>query len=395
MRKKIEELEAKIRRLEEELGKTKKALQNTKISCFPCIAKENKINIQDRLFTILDCLPAWIILLEPGGCIRFANQKFRQKFGNNLKKPCYLLLKECSQACIYCPAREVVKEKVPFEIEFKTLDERVYQLFAYPFKDIDGTDLVLELGIDITEKKMLELENIRNHQLAALGEVAASIAHEINNPINGIINYAQILLDENISSHISGISEKMLKEGNRIASIVKNMLLLSKDTKGEKKEFSLTDILYDTLELLEPQFEKEGIEIKTEIHERISKILGNQQQIRQVFLNLLTNARDALNERFPGIHPEKWVKISAQPCCDHGEMMTRVIFYDQGIGVPPERLEKIWIPFFTTKPGNKGTGLGLSICSNIMKEHNGQIDFESVYKQFTKVSLLFPANLKD
>ncbi|NUM35787.1 MAG: PAS domain-containing protein [Candidatus Brocadiae bacterium] len=389
MRKKLEELQNRIGELEKELEYTKNALSKTQIVCFPCIARKH--NIQERLFTILDCLPAWIILLEPGGSIRFANQQFRKKFGNNLKNPCYLLIKECNQACSHCPAREVVKQKVPFEIEFQAPDNRTYQLYAYPFTDIDGSNLVLELGIDITEKKLLELENIRNHQLAALGEVAAGIAHEINNPINGIINYAQILLDEDKGL---GIVEKIIKEGNRIASIVKNMLFLAKDTKGEKREFFLSDILYDTLELVQSQFQKEGIEVRTNIHDRLSSIWGNQQQIRQVFLNLLTNARDALNERFVGLHPEKWIEIAAQPCTNNGQPMIKVVFYDQGIGVAEDCLEKIWIPFFTTKPGSKGTGLGLSICSNIMKEHNGQIQFESVYKKFTKVSLYFPADIK-
>ncbi len=232
----------------------------------------------------------------------------------------------------------------------------------------------------------------QREKLASLGEMAAGVAHEINNPVTGITNYAQMLLEKGIGDTddrelLASISE----EGNRIADIVRNLLTFARQEKQEHASNRLDDILDASLHLLGKTLQNDGIKLVREMPADLPNVLCRAQQIQQVFINLLTNARDALNEKFRGVNPEKTVRISAEVVEREGHKMVRTEFYDNGCGIAAEVLPKIFDPFFTTKGVKDGTGLGLSVTYGIVKDHQGEIFVESVVGQHTRFTVELPA----
>lgn len=227
--------------------------------------------------------------------------------------------------------------------------------------------------------------------LATLGELAAGVVHEINNPINGIINYAQILVDDiKLAEKDATIAQRIIKEGQRIAAMLANFLSFAHARSAEKTYSHLYAILADTLALVGRQFDRDGIMLNMRVATRLPRIFANSQQIEQVFLNILHNARYALNMKYPGADTGKRLDILAEPVSVHGTPHIRVTFHDHGVGIPAGMLQKVLEPFYSTKPAGLGTGLGLSISQSIVVEHGGSLIIESVEGEFTKVHVLLP-----
>ena len=237
---------------------------------------------------------------------------------------------------------------------------------------IDGATYLVGVGIDITEKRALEAETMRAAHLAALGELAAGVAHEINNPINGIINYGQMLIDEAEEQGRSDrIPRRIIKEGDRVAVIVKNLLSFARDAKEEHIPDLIHEILADGLSLVERQILKDGIHVKVDVTSDLPRVRARRQQTQQVILNILSNARYALNQKYPGAHKDKVIEIRGEVTRGDGRKVVRLRFRDLGTGIPMTYLDKICDPF--GRPRGEGTGLGLSISYGIMKDHNGRL----------------------
>jgi PAS domain S-box-containing protein len=262
-----------------------------------------------------------------------------------------------------------------------------------PVIDIAGrvSGLVLSL-IDVTDNIVLYGELMRADHLASIGKLAAGVAHEINNPINGIINYAQILLNrsgqENMEKDIAG---RIIKESDRIAGIVSSLLSFSRDNKGAKAPVYVEEILDDSLALTEIQLKKKGIKINIDVPHDLPRIFANKQQIEQVMLNMINNSRYALLEKYPQDHNDKIIGISGKKIIKGGGHYVRIIFYDNGTGIPREIQGKITDPFFSTKPEGEGTGLGLSISHGIVMDHQGSFKIESREGEFTRIIIDLPA----
>ncbi len=246
-----------------------------------------------------------------------------------------------------------------------------------------------------TEKKEkeLEAEAIRNNQLISIGEIAAGVAHEINNPINSVINLAQILLNEyNPESSKFDIAERIIKEGDRIADIVSNLLSFAHGNREkEKKPVNLSEIISDTLALAQAQIRKEQIQLRVDIPLNLPQIIANPQQLQQVFLNLIINARYALNQKYSGAHENKILEILSEELTINKCPYVRVIFQDRGTGMPANEIEKVLNPFYSSKP----TGLGLSISHGIINDNGGYIKIESSEDKFTRVIIDLPAYGKE
>jgi len=245
------------------------------------------------------------------------------------------------------------------------------------------------------ERKRAEAEVMRAGHLASLGELAAGVAHEINNPINGIINYAELLIKRGIQDATEqDIAGRIIKEGDRIANIVRSLLSFARDTREEKHPVRIHAILSDTLALTEAQLLKDGIHLQTDFPDNLPFLFAQPQQIEQVFLNLISNARHALNQRYAGEHAGKILNIRGLHIAENQRHYVRIVFYDRGTGIPDDIRDKIMNPFFSTKPSNMGTGLGLSITHGIVSDHNGKIIIESSPGNFTKVIVDIPAHVK-
>ena len=250
---------------------------------------------------------------------------------------------------------------------------------------------VIEINQDITDSVRLQEHSVRAGQLVALGELAAGVAHEINNPINGIINYAQILLNSSAEgSREQDISQRIQREADRIATIVKELLFFSRDGGQETVLVDLREALDETLTLARKQLEKEGVTLEIDIPAGIAPIPSHGHQVQQLILNLISNARHALAEKFPTRDPEKKLTISSNQVHDWGRPILRMLVRDQGAGIPKELLPKVLNPFVTTKPAGVGTGLGLSISHEIVRKHGGLIEISSEHGQYTQVMVEFP-----
>lgn len=243
---------------------------------------------------------------------------------------------------------------------------------------------------DITEKVALQVETMRTAHLLSLGEVAAGVAHEINNPINAIINYAWILLRRGQEGEAHEIPNGILKQARRIADIVRDLLLFARGGKKDKQLVHVSEILADSLRLMESEMRHDGIQIMIAMPADLPEITADPQEIQQVFMNMISNARFALNQKYPESNEEKRLHINAQRLAIDQSTYVRIAFHDRGVGVPASIIDKVREPFFSTKPKGKGTGLGLSISDGIIRNHGGNLVIESVEGEFTNVIVNLP-----
>lgn len=244
----------------------------------------------------------------------------------------------------------------------------------------DVEELFIATIRDLTDEKLRKSEALRAGQLAAIGELAAGVAHEINNPINGIINYTQILLDNAEGKYDETDKDfmaRIIKEGERIAHIVGNLLSFARQRDDVIEELYIKEIIEDSVSLLMHQMQKNGIHLSVDIGSDVKPIQGNPQQLQQVIVNLLTNAIYALNERYPETNEKKRLEIRCRQKEAMGKEYVSISITDWGVGIPQDKIERIFDSLFTTKPPGKGTGLGLSISRGLVRDHHGHLSVES------------------
>ena len=266
-----------------------------------------------------------------------------------------------------------------------------YLLTISPLDYFEGNvGAALLLARDLTEEEQMKAEALRAAQLASIGELAAGVAHEINNPINGIINYAQILKD--ILPQDLGLEylDNIVKEGKRIATITSNLLDFSRKREESPEPVNVNKLLQHCLELVSHQFSKDGIDIQMDLDENLPDIFCNPQQIQQVLFNVLSNARYALNERYPEFNPEKLLRIKIRTIERCAKQYVRLAITDQGTGIKHDILDRLMDPFFSTKPSGQGTGLGLSISHGLIKDNGGYFKINSEWGSHTTITIDLP-----
>jgi signal transduction histidine kinase len=263
----------------------------------------------------------------------------------------------------------------------------------------DGKPLgVLGVSRNITARKQAEQTRLaleaklrQSQKLESIGTLASGIAHEINNPLTGIINYADLVERRIEDPQLREYARGIMSEGNRVAEIVRGLLSFARQETAERRRASMPDVVRATLELIGSVLKRDLIRIEEDVAARLPAVSCSPQQIQQILINLLTNARDALNRRYPGSHDDKLVRISVHVVNRDGAAWVRTTVEDHGTGVPADLIARIFDPFFTTKPRDMGTGLGLSISYGIAKEHGGQLFAESEEGRYTRFHLDLPA----
>ena len=252
--------------------------------------------------------------------------------------------------------------------------------------------------LDLTERRRLEQERLamasrlRNTQkLESIGTLAAGVAHEINNPLNGVMNYTQLLLDESEpGTRAANYLGEVMHETQRIATIVKNLLQFSRQERQYRSLADPATLVQDTLDLVKAVMRNDQIILQVSVPRSLPGIRCHNQQIQQVIMNLLTNARDALNERYTGYHDNKIILVSGQAMTIEGAEWVRLTVADHGAGIPEAVRERVFDPFFTTKGRDRGTGLGLSISLGMVQEHGGRLWFETQPGEGTQFHLDLP-----
>lgn len=267
-----------------------------------------------------------------------------------------------------------------------------YHLTISPLVDKQqNTHALLLRARRLSREESVNVETIRTAQLAAIGELAAGVAHEVNNPINGIINFAQLLLDDAGDDPLqTELLDRIVKEGERIATIIDSLLSFSRDSGDQLEQIDFRDVITDCLSLVNHQLSTDGIRVETDLSAQPCLITGNFLQLQQVIFNIINNSRFALNERYTEPSHGKKVKIICKPAESANGRVIRVVVKDTGTGIPQGILDKLFEPFFTSKPRGQGTGLGLSISYGIINNHGGTFSVDSILNQFTDMIIEIP-----
>jgi len=253
-----------------------------------------------------------------------------------------------------------------FESQFYRKDGEVRTIsitYSTPQKDEE----VLCLIRDVTDQKMLQEQLIQSEKMSAIGQLVSGVAHELNNPLAGISAFAQLLLAEKrFPPDQRTAAETIYSEARRASRIVQNLLTFARQHKAEKVPTAINQVLDDTLELRGYELRVRGIDVRREYDESLPDTMADAHQLQQVFLNLITNAEQAMEQR-DGHHHRLTVRTR------RNADSIRIEIEDTGAGIPANLIERIFNPFFTTKPTGSGTGLGLSISLGIVREHEGRI----------------------
>jgi len=268
-----------------------------------------------------------------------------------------------------------------FTIEIHSNDEmgmlaRAFNSMAQEIKQykekMDNWTRALE---DEVQKKTVEIlkaqeQFINTEKLASLGRMAAGVAHELNSPLTGIVTFAHLILKRTPPENEQDIEdlEVIIDQANRCSKIIKGLLGFSRRTSAEKVFVNINQLTESTISMVRNQAKFHNIKFKLNFDSNPPQVSVDPNQIQQVFLNLLLNAADAINDR-----GEITVATRVTNDAVSGKSYVEIEFTDNGPGIPEEHLGKIFEPFFTTKSLGKGTGLGLAVSYGIIKKHNGTI----------------------
>jgi signal transduction histidine kinase/ActR/RegA family two-component response regulator len=218
--------------------------------------------------------------------------------------------------------------------------------------------------------KATQAQLIQSEKLSAVGEFVAGVAHELNNPLTSVIGFAELLKEVDLHPKHHSYLQYIVKSTERCHKIVQGLLSFARQHPPERTLLNVNEMIGGVLEILAYELRTSNIEVHREFDQGLPKILGDCHQFQQVILNILNNARQALENQPPPHH----LRIVTESNGTH----IRVLIEDNGPGIPADHLTKIFDPFFTTKPTGKGTGLGLSLCYGIIREHSGSISAQSL-----------------
>jgi hypothetical protein len=272
-----------------------------------------------------------------------------------------------------------------YKLHTATLANRslVVNIALAPLQDAQGQTGALVVLEDVTTRISLEEQLQQREKLSSIGLLAAGVAHEVNTPLTGVSSYTQMLLgmlNENDPKH--ALLQKVRTQAERATNIVNNLLNFSRTGSAtEFAEINIARVLDDTLQLLEPQFRRNQIEIVRSYDEDVPQAYANAGKLQQVFTNLILNARDAI--------PDGGRITVSTSTSEDGSPVVEIA--DTGIGIAPENVAKIYDPFYTTKGVGQGTGLGLAVSYGIVQEHAGHISVDSMPGRGTTFRITLPS----
>ncbi len=330
---------------------------------------------------IISTIPSAIVILNSRLEIRSANKRFFEIFGVEEKEIAGLNMCElvgcksyqqegaCNLSINLANLYATDQQFISFEntIEFLAFDNpKILRFYLSRIIKEEEEEEVLLAIEDITKAKMLESQLVQSERLAATGRLAASIAHEINNPLQGITSHLDLMKD--------GLPEGSKKfknydqvsfNINRIRDIVSQLLDIYRSSNNARTTVDINDLITKIVNLINNQRRMKGVEIEQDLKKKLPKIIGWQQQLHQVFLNLLLNAIESLE---PG------GKISISTSCNKENIKIQI--KDNGKGITKKNVGHVFDPFFSTKK-DSGVGLGLFVCKGLIKNHHGEIEVES------------------
>ncbi len=259
-----------------------------------------------------------------------------------------------------------------------------WELYTYPIADRTGqVRRVIVLRREVTEQRRLEASLAQAEKLAAIGQLAAGVAHEINNPLTAIIANAQFLREDLSPDEDAYQSAELIaRAGERTARVVRRLLDFARQEEVEHQRVDINSSLREAMVLLDHQLSTAAIELVTRLEPDIASVRANADQVQNIWLNLLVNAKDALSNQ-PGA---RRIEVLSRQQGDQIEVSVT----DNGPGIPTEQLPYLFHPFYTTKSPGQGTGLGLSTSYRVVEQLGGRIDIISAPGQGTTVTVVLP-----
>lgn len=318
---------------------------------------------------------------------------------------CYEVFAGRESVCPHCPLSETLKAGVARSAAIDgMMADRDFIVNSYPIirnrqgrgphavpsKAAQKESVAVHHYRDVTEENRLQRKLIQSEKMAAIGMLAGGVAHEINNPLAGILAFTQLLKNEitNPDAHgdLAGDLNEIEQAAKRCKKIVEDLLMFARPHgETELKSISLTDTVDQILPLAKLNLKHRNVTLSTRYDQDLSRVRGNQARLQQVFLNLINNAAQAMSAS-GGEGGE--VSVTIAPAPDGSQVVAEV--KDSGCGIRKEDMGKIFDPFYSTK-GREGTGLGLSICYSIVSEHGGKLEVESEVGEGSVFRVILPA----
>jgi DNA-binding response OmpR family regulator len=267
----------------------------------------------------------------------------------------------------------------------KHLEISLSQLVDFDTKESFGVIVITD---DITEKKKLEIQLLQSAKMSAVGQLAAGVAHEFNNVLSGIVGYTSLAMSRNDVEKIREDLSVVDKASNRAIEVVRKLLAFSRQKDEKYTLTNINEVINDSLSLVNNTLSQEGVKIITHFG-KTPPIKVNQNEIQQVVLNMVINAKHAIDENTDLTYEDKVIGVTTESV----DGFVKMDISDTGIGIPRENIPKIFEPFFTTKDRNSkepGTGLGLPITYAIIERHGGSIDVDSELGKGTTFTIWIP-----
>ncbi|MFV8750628.1 protein kinase domain-containing protein [Nannocystaceae bacterium ST9] len=338
-----------------------------------------------RWRSLVEQLPDYVVLIDRDGTLEYVNLGTYPRASGLQFGPDDLLAGEHRQTASLAVARvfeQGAREQFEIEVDLPAGGPRWYSVRLAPIV-VDGRiQRAIVVATDISDRKQAERQRehfegqLRQQQrLESIGTLASGVAHEINNPVQGIMNYAELIaVSPGASELVREFAGEIEIETRRVTTIVRNLLAFSRQELSEASEtISLAEIVDGTLSLIRTVLRKDQIGLDIDVSAELPRIRCRSQQIQQVIMNLVTNARDALNAQWPGYHEDKRIRIIGAAFEHEGAAWVRLSVEDRGGGIASDVVGRIFDPFFTTKGRDKGTGLGLAVSHGIISEHGGHL----------------------
>lgn len=289
----------------------------------------------------------------------------------------------------------VASGDLDYSLPVKTKDEigRLTESFNSMIKEIKAAKeqrerwsqaLEEEIAKKTEEIRKTQAGLIQTEKLASLGRMSAGVAHELNNPLTGIVTFAHLMLRRvPPQSEDAEDLKVIIEQADRCSRIIKNLLTFARATPPEKEEVAINDVLSKTIYMVKNQEKFHNIKFNINIEDAQFITQGETSQFQQIFLNMLINAADAMNERGT-------ITIATRKIIVDDEAFVEIEFTDTGCGIPEEMMGRLFEPFFTTKPVGKGTGLGLAVSRGIVRHYGGQILVKSTVGKGTSFFVRLP-----
>lgn len=333
-----------------------------------------------------------VMIIDRSYTIERANLEAASRSGREIRdligQKCYRVFAQREGVCPGCPMKEVLSTQKPRSVEIeKLMPERDFLVDSYPMATDEetGRNRVVHHYREVTEEKRLQRKLIQTEKMAAVGMLASGVAHEINNPLAGILAFTQ-LLQKDLAGQ-APVQEDLREIENaarRCKKIVEDLLTFARPHgEGKKSPLSIPEEVEKILPLARLNLRHYNVTMATEYAPDLPLVQGSSVRLQQVFLNLINNAAQAMREKGGE------VRLRVRTVGD--QVVAEVI--DHGIGISHEDLPRVFDPFFTTKGAGEGTGLGLSICYSIISEHGGKIEVESREGRGSLFRVLLPVSV--